>query len=54
MRIKNQLLGSWRDGSVVKNTDSSSIGPEFNSLQPHGVAQNGVSEDSDNVLTYIK
>jgi hypothetical protein len=29
----------WRDGSVVKNTDHSSKGPEFNSQQPHGGSQ---------------
>jgi hypothetical protein len=50
---------------VVKSTDCSSRGPEFNSQQPHHmVAHNhlswdlmpssGVSEDSDGVLTYIK
>ena len=27
--------GGWRDGSAVKGTDCSSIGPEFNSQQPH-------------------
>jgi hypothetical protein len=26
----------WRAGSVVKSTDCSSRGPEFNPLQPHG------------------
>jgi hypothetical protein len=29
----------WRDGSVVKSTDCSSKGPEFNSQQPHGGSQ---------------
>jgi hypothetical protein len=29
----------WRDGSVVKSTDCSSEGPEFNSQQPHGGSQ---------------
>jgi hypothetical protein len=29
----------WRDGSAVKNTDSSSKGPEFKSQQPHGGLQ---------------
>jgi len=29
----------WRDGSVVKSTDCSSRGPEFNSQQPHGGSQ---------------
>ncbi|EGW02084.1 hypothetical protein I79_018435 [Cricetulus griseus] len=28
-----------RDGSVVKSTDCSSRGPEFNSQQPHGGSQ---------------
>jgi hypothetical protein len=53
----------WRVGSVVKNTDYSSRGPEFNSHN-HMVAHNhlywdpmpssGVSEDSYNVFTYNK
>ena len=29
----------WRDGSVVKSTDCSSRGPEFNSQQPLGGSQ---------------
>jgi hypothetical protein len=32
----------WRDGSVVKSTDSSSRGPEFNSQQPHDGSQPSV------------
>jgi hypothetical protein len=53
----------WRDGSVVKNTDCSSTGPEFKSQQPHGGSQpsvmgsdapSGVCEDSYSVLIYIK
>jgi hypothetical protein len=45
---------------VVKSTDCSSRGPEFNSQQPHGGSQPsvmvsnaspGVSEESDSVLT---
>ena len=28
--------GGWRDGSVVKSTDCSSVGPEFKSQHPHG------------------
>jgi hypothetical protein len=32
----------WRDGSVVKSTDCSSKGPEFNSQQPHGGSQPSV------------
>jgi hypothetical protein len=35
-------LGGWRDGSVVKSTDCSSRGPEFNSQQPHGDSQPSV------------
>jgi len=34
--------GGWRDGSVVKSTDCSSRGPEFNSQQPHGGSQPSV------------
>jgi hypothetical protein len=34
-----KLLKGWRDDSVVKSTDSSSRGPEFNSQQPHGGSQ---------------
>jgi hypothetical protein len=34
----------WRDGSVVKNTDCSSRGPEFNS-QKHMMAHNHLSRD---------
>jgi hypothetical protein len=29
----------WTDGSVVKSTDSSSVGPEFKPQQPHGGSQ---------------
>jgi hypothetical protein len=32
----------WRDGSVVKNTDCSSRGPEFKSQQSHGGSQSCV------------
>jgi len=32
----------WRDGSVVKSTDCSSRGPEFNSQQPHSISQPSV------------
>jgi hypothetical protein len=32
----------WRGGSVVKSTDCSSKGPEFNSQQPHGASQSSV------------
>jgi len=46
---------------VIKSTDSSSRGPEFNSQQPHGGSQpsvmgsdasSGVSEDSYSALIY--
>jgi len=36
----------WRDGSVVKSTDCSSRGPEFQSQQPHGVSQPSVMKCS--------
>jgi hypothetical protein len=39
--IKKQKTG-WRDGSVVKSTDCSSRGPEFNSQQPHDASQPSV------------
>jgi len=48
---------------VVKSTDCSSRGPEFNSQQPHGGSQPSVkrsdalfcvSEDSSSVITNIK
>ena len=41
--LYQELLGSWRDGSVVKITDCcSSRGPDFNSQQPHGGSQPSV------------
>jgi hypothetical protein len=36
--FKMAVLG-WRNGSAVKSTGSSSKGPEFKSLQPHGGSQ---------------
>ena len=36
--VETTALG-WRDDSVVKNTDGSSRGPEFNFQQPHGGSQ---------------
>ena len=36
---KLKLHLCWRDGSVVKSTDCSSRGPEFNSQQSHGGSQ---------------
>jgi hypothetical protein len=45
-RALNELVkifvSAWRDGSVVKSTDCSSGGPEFNSQQPHGSPQPSV------------
>jgi hypothetical protein len=32
--LKNPNTG-WRDGSLIKSTDCSSRGPEFNSQQSH-------------------
>jgi hypothetical protein len=58
---KNEKVRGWKDGAVVKSTDCSSRGPEFNSQQPHGGSQpsvwdlmpsSGVSKDS--TLTFIK
>ena len=34
--------GGWRDGSVVKSTDCSSRGSEFNSQHPYGGLQPSV------------
>ena len=51
------------DGSVVKSTDCSSRGPEFNSQQPHGGSQpsvtdlmssSGVPDNSLSVLMYTQ
>jgi hypothetical protein len=39
--IKENISG-WRDDPVVKSTDCSSRGPEFNSQQPHGGSQPSV------------
>jgi hypothetical protein len=61
-KTKSWALG-WRNGLVIKSTDCSSRGPEFNSQHPHGGshpsvmgtdASSGVSEDSNSILTYIK
>jgi len=40
-KLRIFILG-WRGGSVVKSTDCSSRGPEFNSQQPHGGLQPSV------------
>ena len=34
--LSKKLTEGWRDVSVVKSTDCSSRGPEFNSQYPHG------------------
>jgi hypothetical protein len=39
VKILKAAREGWRDGSVVKSTDCSSRGPEFNSQQPHGGSQ---------------
>jgi hypothetical protein len=42
MERKKEIEEGWRDGSVVKSTDCSSRGPEYNSQQPHGGSQPSV------------
>jgi hypothetical protein len=37
-----EVFTGWRDGSVVKSTDCSSRGLEFNSQKPHGGSQPSV------------
>ena len=37
--LKKLEYWAWRGGSVVKSTDCSSSGPEFNSQQPRGGLQ---------------
>jgi len=49
---RNLGAGGWRDGSVVKSTDCSSRGPEFNSQQPHGGSQPSVT-GSDNFFWHV-
>jgi hypothetical protein len=51
VRFKNTEVG-WRDGSVVKHTDYSTRGPEFNSQQPHGGLQPSVMK-SDALFWYV-
>jgi hypothetical protein len=46
-------LWGWRHGSVIKSTNCSSRGPEFNSQQPHGGSQPSVME-SDLLLGFLK
>jgi hypothetical protein len=41
-RRGEERRGAWRDGSVVKSTDCSSRGPDFNSQQAHGSSQPSV------------
>jgi hypothetical protein len=40
--VHKKLSRGWRDDSVVKSTDYSSRGPEFNSQKPHGGSQPSV------------
>ena len=55
VNIFNKIIGEgWRNDSLVKSTDCSSIGPEFRSQQPHGGSLSGVSKDSYSVLTFNK
>jgi hypothetical protein len=42
LTVKKYTILGWRDGSVVKSTDCSCKGPEFNSQQPHGGSQPSV------------
>ena len=42
VQLRKRKKMGWRDGSVIKSTDCSSIGPEFNSQQPHGGSQPSV------------
>ena len=51
MYLKTNNKG-WRDGSVVKSTDCSSRGSEFNSQQPHGGSQSSVM-GSDALFWYV-
>jgi len=44
----------WRDSSVVKSTDCSSRGPEFNSQQPHGGSQPSVMRSDWPLLVCLK
>jgi hypothetical protein len=41
-----EIQPGWRDGSVVKNTDCSSEGPEFKSQQPHSGSQPSVMKSN--------
>jgi hypothetical protein len=59
MRVSKYQMRGWRDGSVVKSTDCSSGGPEFNSQKLHGGSLSsvmgsdalyGASEDSYSIL----
>jgi len=49
---EKRMMG-WRDGSMVKTTDCSSRGPEFNSQQPHGGSQLSVMR-SDAFFWYVE
>jgi hypothetical protein len=50
--IKNAQKAREMYGSVVKSTDCSSRGPEFNSQQPHGDSQPSVV-GSDALFWYV-
>jgi hypothetical protein len=59
VHAKEAHLGAGEWGSVVKSTDCSSRGPEFNSQQPHGGSQPSVMRSGAlfwcvNILIYIK
>ena len=61
LNFKKLYIWGWRDGSVVKSSDYSSRGPEFNSQQPHGGSQPSVMGSnalfwsvSNRMLIYIK
>jgi hypothetical protein len=42
MVLLKKYQRGWSDGSVVKSTDCSPRGPEFNSQQPHDGSQPSV------------
>ena len=44
--IRMKKMG-WRGSSVVKSTDCSFRGPEFNSQQPHGGSQPSIMGSDD-------
>jgi hypothetical protein len=42
--LRKVLGGGWQDGSVAKDANYSSEGPEFKSQQPHGGSQPSVTK----------